>query len=189
MDFTELPCLKDNSVLTFGKIRGSYAEVGMAGEYKKTCMPCQDMVEVSRWNPNTVPFRICYFYIPYYRVYDPNLKPQNTKSYEVGLDLAFWHGLVSLNYTYSRQNVKDQIFAVPLSTSTGYSEMVTNGGAIHTNAHELTLTIKPIDKKNVYWDLGFNFSKIDNYVDKLADGVNSIMLGRVCNSTSTCQHW
>lgn len=31
--FTELPFLKDNSVLTFGKVRGSYAEVGMAGEY------------------------------------------------------------------------------------------------------------------------------------------------------------
>lgn len=55
--------------------------------------------------------------------------------------------------------------------------MITNGGAIHTNAHELSLTVKPIDKKNFYWDFGFNFSKIDNYVDELADGVNSIMLG------------
>lgn len=176
--FTELPFLKDNSVLTFGKIRGSYAEVGMAGEY------IENLYAVPKYGggfsagtPIQYPFGSVTSYAPYYRVYDPNLKPQNTKSYEVGLDLAFWHGLVSLNYTYSRQNVKDQIFAVPLSTSTGYSEMVTNGGAIHTNTHELTLTIKPIDKKNVYWDLGFNFSKIDNYVDKLAEGVNSIMLG------------
>ena len=176
--FTELPCLKDNSVLTFGKIRGSYAEVGMAGEYIENLYAVPGYGGgFSAGTPIQYPFGSVTSYIPYYRVYDPNLKPQNTKSYEVGLDLAFWHGLVSLNYTYSRQNVKDQIFAVPLSTSTGYSEMVTNGGAIHTNAHELTLTIKPIDKKNVYWDLGFNFSKIDNYVDKLADGVNSIMLG------------
>ena len=176
--FTELPFLKDNSVLTFGKIRGSYAEVGMAGEYIENLYAVPGYGGgFSAGTPIQYPFGSVTSYAPYYRVYDPNLKPQNTKSYEVGLDLAFWHGLVSLNYTYSRQNVKDQIFAVPLSTSTGYSEMVTNGGAIHTNTHELTLTIKPIDKKNVYWDLGFNFSKIDNYVDKLAEGVNSIMLG------------
>ena len=40
-------------------------------------------------------------YIPYFVVYDPNLKPQNTKSYELGADLTFLNGLVSLNYTYS----------------------------------------------------------------------------------------
>ncbi len=176
--FTELPELKDNEVLTFGKIRGSYAEVGMAGEYFEN----QYYVPgygggFSAGTPIQYPFGSVTSYIPYYKIYDPNLKPQNTKSYEIGLDLAFWHGIVSLNYTFSRQNVKDQIFAVPLSTSTGYNEMITNGGAIHTNAHELTLSFKPIDKKNIYWDFGFNFSKIDNYVDALAEGVNSIMLG------------
>ena len=176
--FTELPFLKANQVLTFGKIRGSYAEVGMAGEYIENLYVTPAYGgRFSAGTPIQYPFGSVTSYVPYYRIYDPNLKPQNTKSYEIGLDLAFWHGLVSLNYTYSRQNVKDQIFAVPLSTSTGYSEMVTNGGAIHTNAHEITLTVNPVNKKNVYWDFGFNFSKIDNYVDKLADGVESIMLG------------
>ena len=176
--FTELPFLKANQVLTFGKIRGSYAEVGMAGEYIENLYVTPAYGGgFSAGTPIQYPFGSVTSYVPYYRIYDPNLKPQNTKSYEIGLDLAFWHGLVSLNYTYSRQNVKDQIFAVPLSTSTGYSEMVTNGGAIHTNAHEITLTVNLVNKKNVYWDFGFNFSKIDNYVDKLADGVESIMLG------------
>ena len=176
--FTELPFLKHNSVLTFGKIRGSYAEVGMAGEYFENYYAVPEYGGgFSGGTPIQYPFGSVTSYVPYYRIYDPNLKPQNTKSYEIGFDLALWHGLLSLNYTYSRQNVKDQIFAVPLSTSTGYSEMVTNGGAIHTNAHEITLTVNPIDRKNVYWDFGFNFSKIDNYVDELAEGVESIMLG------------
>lgn len=176
--FTELPFLKHNSVLTFGKIRGSYAEVGMAGEYFENYYAVPEYGGgFSGGTPIQYPFGSVTSYVPNYRIYDPNLKPQNTKSYEIGFDLALWHGLLSLNYTYSRQNVKDQIFAVPLSTSTGYSEMVTNGGAIHTNAHEITLTVNPIDRKNVYWDFGFNFSKIDNYVDELAEGVESIMLG------------
>ena len=176
--FTELPALKDNNILTFGKVRGSYAEVGMAGDYVDNLYYTPGYGGgFSAGTPIQYPFGSTTAYIPYYKIYDPNLKPQNTKSYELGLDLTFLNGLVSVNYTYSRQNVKDQIFEVPLSTSTGYSSMVTNGGAIHTNSHEITLTVKPIEKKNIYWDFGFNFSKIDNYVDELAEGVNSIMLG------------
>ena len=176
--FTELSPLKENKILTFGKIRASYAEVGMAGEYFDNYYYTPSYGGgFSAGTPIQYPFGSTTSYIPYYKIYDPSLKPQNTKSYELGADLTFLNGLVSLNYTYSRQNVKDQIFEVPLSTSTGYSSMITNGGAIHTNSHEITLTIKPIEKKNIYWDFGFNFSKIDNYVDELAEGVNSIMLG------------
>ena len=110
-------------------------------------------------------------------VYDPNLKPQNTTNYEVGTDLTFGNGLFSLSYTYARQNVKDQIFSVPMAGSTGASSLVTNGGSIHTDSHEITFGIKPLNTKNFKWDLAFNFTKIDNYVDQLAPGVNSIFLG------------
>lgn len=116
-------------------------------------------------------------FTPYYKIYDPNLKPQNTKAYEIGTDLTFLNGLVTLNYTYSRQNVTDQIFEVPLAGSTGARSLTTNGGAVHTNVHEITLGANPISTRNFNWDFAFNFSKIDNYVDELAEGVESIMLG------------
>lgn len=179
--FTELPALH-NKVLTYGKLRASYAEVGMAGEYYENlyAVPVYGG-GFSSGTPIQYPFGGVTSYIPYYRIYDPNLKPQNTKSYEVGFDLGFLDGLITLNYTYSRQNVKDQIFPVPLDGSTGYQEMVTNGGKIHTNAHEVTLDVNPIRTKNVDWSFGVNFSKIDNYVDELAEGVTSIMLGGFVN--------
>ena len=175
--FTELEPLQ-NDILTFGKIRASYAEVGMAGDYIDSFYYTPVYGGgFSAGTPITYPIGSTTSLIPYFKIYDPNLRPQNTKSYELGLDLTFLNGLVSFNYTYSRQNVKDQIFEVPLSTSTGYSSMITNGGAIHTDTHEATLSVNPIDTKNIKWNFGFNFSKINNYVDKLAEGVNSIMLG------------
>lgn len=175
--FTELEPLK-NDVLTYGKIRGSYAEVGQAGDY----LPSYYSIPVygggfSSGTPFQYPTNGVVAYTPSGTIYDPNLKPQNTKSFEFGLDLGFWNGLVTLEYTYSRQNVKDQIFGVPLAASTGYDELVTNGGKIHTNAHEFTLGLKPIQKRNFKWDLSVNFTKVDNYVDELAEGVNSIFLG------------
>ena len=48
---------------------------------------------------------------------------------------------------------------------------------MHTDSHEITLGVNPIKTKNFNWDFAFNFSKIDNYVDALAPGVTSIMLG------------
>ncbi len=175
--FTEQPMLK-NDILTYGKIRASYAEVGMAGDYIRSYYSVPGYGGgFSSGTPVQYPIGGVVAYTPNSTVYDPNLKPQNTKSYELGADLTFLNGLISLSYTYSRQNVKDQIFSVPLAASTGYGSLVTNGGSIHTNAHEVTLGIKPIDMKNFKWDMQFNFSKIDNYVDKLAEGVNSIFLG------------
>ena len=116
-------------------------------------------------------------YTPYYKILDPNLKPQNTRSYELGTDLSFFDNLVTLNYTFSRQNVKDQIFDVPLASSTGAGKLVTNGGKLHTNVHEITLSFNPIRTRDINWDFGFNWTKIDNYVDELAPGVENISLG------------
>lgn len=175
--FTEVEALK-NDIVTFGKLRASYAEVGMAGEYIPSYYYTPSYGGgFYMGTPIMYPLNGIMSYIPYYTVYDPNLKPQNTKSYELGADLTFLNGLVSLNYTYSRQNVTDQIFEVPLAGSTGSSSMMMNGGKMHTNVHEITLGIAPVDTKNFKLDFAFNFSKIDNYVDELAPGVESIMLG------------
>ena len=175
--FTELDAL-DNNVLTYGKLRASYAEVGMAGDYYESYYTTPVYGGGFYGDtPLQYPMGGITSFTQYGVVYDPNLKPQNTKSYELGADLSFFDGLFSLNYTYSRQNVKDQIFEVPLAGSTGSSSLMTNGGAIHTNAHEVTLAVNPINTKNFKWDFAFNFSKIDNYVDELAPGVESIFLG------------
>lgn len=175
--FTELEPLK-NDILTYGKIRASYAEVGMAGEYIPSYYytPAYGGGFI-QGTPLMYPLNGVMAYVPYYTVYDPNLKPQNTKSYELGLDLTFFHGLLSLNYTFSRQNVTDQIFEVPLAGSTGAQSMMMNGGRMHSNVHEATLNIAAVDTKDFKLDFGVNFSKIDNYVDELAPGVESIMLG------------
>ena len=175
--FTELEPLK-NDVLTYGKLRGSYAEVGMAGTYRPSYYTTPSYGGgFSSGTPFMYPYNSISAYTPSSTIYDPNLKPQNTISYEGGIDLGFFNGLITFEYTYSRQNVKDQIFSVPLAGSTGYGSFVTNGGKIHTNAHEFTLGVKPFDTKNFKWDVSVNFTKIDNYVDELAEGVNSIYLG------------
>lgn len=176
--FTELKGLDNSSVLNFGKLRFSVAQVGLAGTYKTNfyTLPAYGGGFYSG-TPILYPINGIKAYIPSDLVYDPNLKPQNTTSYEIGADLNFFNNLIELNYTFSRQNVKDQIFDVPSPGSTGATQFRTNGGKIHTNAHEATLNVNVIRRPNAEWSIGGNFSKIDNYVDELAPGVESIFLG------------
>ncbi|GAA4438901.1 SusC/RagA family TonB-linked outer membrane protein [Ravibacter arvi] len=176
--FTELDGIKGNDVLNYGKLRASFAQVGQAGNYLPNyfTIPAYDGGFYSG-NPILYPLNGVKAYVPYQIVSDANLKPQNTNSYELGVDLGFFKGLIDFNYTYSRQNVSDQIFNVPLPGSTGAENLLTNGGKVHTNAHEATLNVNAIRKTDLEWSIGANFTKIDNYVDELAPGVESIFLG------------
>src|SRR5690606_30064644 len=114
----------------FGKIRLSVAQVGQAGDY----LPSYYSVPLYSggfYSGNPILYPIgngVKAYIPNNVVYDSKLKPQNTTSYEIGADLNFFNSLIEVNYTYSRQNVKDQIFDVPLPGSTGANSLRTNAG-------------------------------------------------------------
>ena len=175
--FTELDALK-NDVLTYGKLRASYAEVGQAGSFVEPYYSTPGYGGgFSTGTPAMYPTNGVVSLVPTSTIYDPNLHPQNTKSYEGGIDLAFFDGRINLEYTFSRQNVKDQIFGIPMAASTGYGSKVTNAGRVHTNAHELTVGFIPVQTRDFTWDLDINFTKIDNYVDELAEGVPNIMLG------------
>jgi TonB-linked SusC/RagA family outer membrane protein len=175
---TELEGLKDNSILSYAKIRGSFAEVGQAGRYFNDYYTTPNYSGGFWGNPPIqYPVGDVSSFIPYSILYDPNLKPQNTRSYEFGFDVKFLKNRIGLDYTFSRQNVKDQIFSIPLAGSTGATSYVTNGGRIHTNAHEMVLNVNPVRTQDFNWDFNLNFSKILSVVDELAPGVDNIYLG------------
>jgi TonB-linked SusC/RagA family outer membrane protein len=175
---SELDIIKNHDWISFAKLRLSYAEVGQAGSYTKNYFTTPNYS--SGWwigNPITYPIGGINSYIPNNIQFDPNLKPQNTASYEIGADLKFLNNRFGIDYTFSRQNVIDQIFSVPLAGSSGVTALLMNGGKVHTVSHEIVLYVSPVAKKDFKWDININFSKIDNYVDALAAGVESIFLG------------
>ncbi|MFI3261270.1 MAG: SusC/RagA family TonB-linked outer membrane protein, partial [Rikenellaceae bacterium] len=162
----------------FGKLRLSYAEVGQADNYYDAYYTTGS-VGGGFWDksPISYPNDGVTSLVHGSYLYDSELKPQNTISYEAGVDLRLFNNFLDLSFTYSRQNVKDQIFDVPLAASTGYSSYVMNGGRIHTDAFELSATFNIVNKKDWDFSINANFTKMNNYVDELADGVNSIYLG------------
>lgn len=179
-EFTKLPWLEEhNNVINYGKLRASFAQVGQAGTYYKTYYTQPSYGGgFYQYSPVTYPLPSgVSAYAPSYRLYDPNLKPQNTTNWELGTDLQFFGGRIKAEYTYSLQNVTDQIFAVPVDATTGYSEMMTNAGKMQTKAHELSLNFAILQAKDYDLNLGINFTRVNNKVVELAEGVESIFLG------------
>lgn len=179
-EFTKLPWLEEhNNILNYGKLRASFAQVGQAGTYYKTYYSqpgygggFYSYTPVSYPLPSGVSS-----YAPSATFYDPNLKPQNTTNWEIGTDLQFFGGRIKAEYTYSLQNVTDQIFGVPIDATTGYQEMITNAGKMQTKSHELSLNFAILQAKDYDLNLGINFTRVNNKVIELAPGVESIMLG------------
>jgi TonB-linked SusC/RagA family outer membrane protein len=175
---TEMESMRDLPVLSFAKLRGSYAEVGQAGEYYQNFFTAPNYGG-GFWGATPIQYPVngVSSYLSNNVQYDPNLKPQNTKSYEIGTELKFFNNRLGVDYSYSHQLVTDQIFQVPIAASTGASALVMNGGEIQTNVHELILYASPVVGQGFNWDFTVNFSHIDNMVNELAPGVESIFLG------------
>ena len=176
--FTELPALKENKTLSYGKLRLSYAQVGQAGRFYNNYMYVPAYGSgMYIYTPISYPLGGARGYAPYFVKFDEKLKPQNTSNWEAGLDLGLFKNLVKLEYTLSYQDVKDQIFDVPTAGTMGYQSLRTNAGQMVTWSHELSLNATVLHHQDYGVDLGVNFTKVRNRVKKLAPGVESIMLG------------
>ena len=178
-EFTKLNALEGNKILTYGKLRASFAQVGQAGVYYNNYYASASYGSgFYSYTPVSYPLPSgVSTFIPNYVTYDEGLKPQNTTNYEIGTDLYFFNNRLKFEYTYSLQNVKDQIFSVPMDGTTGYQEVLTNAGKMRTDSHEFSINAALISTKDIDLNFGVNFTKIKNKVVELAPGVESIMLG------------
>jgi TonB-linked SusC/RagA family outer membrane protein len=176
--FTQLPGIKDNKVLPYGKIRISYAitakdaPVYYTGTYYTTPLILDGWTTGLTW-----PYNSTNGYL-YSNVLGNNqLKPEKSANFEVGFDLKFIQNRIGLSYTYFNNKSTDNILQVPISASTGFNFENLNAGSIRTTGHEITLDIVPIKSKDWEWDITANWAKIDNEVLALAPGINRLYLG------------
>ena len=175
--FTELEGLKDNKILSFGKVRASYARVGQPGDYRQTVYVSGGASSGFLTDGILYPLGGISGYKPSNTLYDPEMKTQNTTTLEGGLELKFFQNRLGVDYSYSDQTAKGQIFGVPLAGSTGYATYYTNAGEMSIQSHEIILNGTPVKTDNFTWDLLLNFTKVKNVCVELKEGVESIFLG------------
>ncbi|MBX2927742.1 MAG: SusC/RagA family TonB-linked outer membrane protein [Saprospiraceae bacterium] len=159
--FSDLPGLQDKlGFLDFGKLRASYAQVGN---------PAPPYRIRARLVPQTTTgggFAFDFFGD------NPALKPEKVESFEVGTDLGFFKGRLSLDLAWFSKTIRDQIVVQRLSYGTGFIFGLLNGGELNTKGFEIQLGVTPVKAENFTWRLNANFTHYDTKVISLPANVN-----------------
>ncbi|MBC9930739.1 SusC/RagA family TonB-linked outer membrane protein [Chitinophaga qingshengii] len=171
--FTEALGMSNSKIMNFGKVRVSYSAVGNdnVGPYMLTTP-----YEKATVGNITFPYNGQNGFLQSTTYANP-LRNESVKEFEVGLETKFFQNRAGLDVSYFDRKSTDLLTtSTPISGATGYPAMSINAGDMRNKGVEVVLNVTPIKSKNFNWDIGVNFTKIDNKVTRLAPGLNSIFL-------------
>lgn len=173
-----IEALKENNVISFGRIRGNLAQVGRIAPAYSTDTYFLNANPSDGFGPAiTFPF-----VGQAGRALDdvagnPNLGPEFTVTREIGTELKFLKNRITLDLGYFSTNSTKIILDVPVAGASGFTNLTNNAGKLNSNGIELLLAGTPIKKENFQWDISLNWTRIRNVVKELAPGVTIIPLG------------
>ncbi|MDR6762086.1 TonB-linked SusC/RagA family outer membrane protein [Flavobacterium sp. 2755] len=140
--------LKSNT-LDFLKVRGGWSEVGNdADPYQLSTV--YNFQTAFDGNPIQTSSQ---------KKLNENLKPETTRSTEVGLEASFWKNRLHFDAAYYNTNSFDQILEIKTTASSGYNSQLINAGKINNRGIELQLDGNPIQTENFKWNVALNYSK------------------------------
>jgi TonB-linked SusC/RagA family outer membrane protein len=105
------------------------------------------------------------------------LKPEETTSKEIGLEMAFLQNRIGFDVTYYHTNTVNQILPVATSTATGYSTKFVNSGNIENKGIELSLYATPVRTRDFSWNINVNWTRNRNKVLELYNDSKNLLLG------------
>ena len=146
--FTELEALKDNSFLTYGKLRASNASTARDPDAYAIDAIFQPVLTTGGGYAYGVTGG------------NPDLKPEFLKSTEIGIELKFLKGRLGLDVAAYRKTTDDLLIKnIRLSYGTGFIITNLNTGSSKNEGLEITLTGSPIKTANFEWSTKINFEK------------------------------
>jgi hypothetical protein len=100
---------------------------------------------------------------------DPNIQPESSDTYEIGLDARFLNNRIGLDVALYRIRDFNSIIAVPMTSSSGYDYRLENGGEFLRKGMEITLSGTPVQGA-ITWDVVANWSLFHRYLESVYDG-------------------
>jgi outer membrane receptor protein involved in Fe transport len=137
-----------NTILSFGKVRASWAQVGKDANAYAT---------LTYVNP---PYNVGSYTLVgnQWAAGNPILKPEIQESWEVGGEFRFLNGRIGLDYTYYHSQTKNQIAQPRLAQSGGFIFSSLNTGSVINEGMEIAITGKPVVSRDFSWDVTLNWS-------------------------------
>lgn len=150
-----------SNVINSFKIRASYGQVG---------------------NINLGDFPASFFYgsglygavatLGFTQAGNPALKWETSKKTDIGLNLAFLNGRVSVDVDYYNNVIDGMVLNARQTPSLGIpgNIIATNVGSMYNRGFELQVSGQVINSRTFRWNANFNISTLKNWVTALANG-------------------
>ncbi len=100
---------------------------------------------------------------------NPNLKPETTRSTELGAELSLFKSRVRLDVALYNTNSIDQILKIKTTAASGFTSQLINAGKINNKGLEVQLDLVPVETKKFKWNVGLNYSINKSKVNILDD--------------------
>ncbi|WP_421795905.1 SusC/RagA family TonB-linked outer membrane protein [Haliscomenobacter sp.] len=157
-------------MVSFAKLRASWAQVGNDTRPYQTARYYDRIYGNSFTNPS--------------QLFNADLKPEITSSYEFGLDLRLFRNRIGLDIAYYNNESRNQILSIPLDPVSGFSNALINAGLINSVGGEVKLILKPMVKPGFSWTTTLLWASNRSYVRELAPGIsNQIIYAHNTNVT------
>lgn len=101
------------------------------------------------------------------RMANPNLKWEQTESFNFGLDYSIKNGLFDGSVDYYVANTKDVLVSRALPDILGFSSVATNLGQVNNHGIEIVLNSRIMKRENFAWNANFNFTLNRNKIVSL----------------------
>ncbi|MGY3055088.1 TonB-linked SusC/RagA family outer membrane protein [Pedobacter sp. UYEF25] len=156
--------IKLPEVISYAKVRGTYAEVG------NTVPPYLTFIQNTLKSDGALSFNTNAAF--------RELKPERTQSFEIGTDLRFLSNRINFSFTYYKTNTKNQYIPVVAPPSSLVSTGYLNAGNVENKGLEFILGADVVKGNGLNWNTSFNGSSNRNKIIDIAssDKINSVDL-------------
>jgi TonB-linked SusC/RagA family outer membrane protein len=99
---------------------------------------------------------------------NPNLGPERSEEFEIGLNAGFWEDRIGVGFTYFDRTTTDAIVRRPVAPSTGFGGVqFVNLGELSNSGFEFDVNALVLDTENASWTVGVIASATDPIITKL----------------------
>ncbi len=173
------------SWLSFGKVRGSWAQVGNV-----TTTPYLSKLTYSLNGNSHLGYTMASFSSAMRRgglIPNPELTPQLSTEMEFGIDVRFFNNRLGIDATYYDQITTDDILRTQISISSGFQYTDVNIGEMKNKGVEVLLYGTPV-QGTFTWDISLNFARNRNEVVSLLEGIDEVSLEEPRTRTVRVKH-
>lgn len=166
----ELGAKVTGKVLSYGKIRASWARVGKDAPPHVLATTLANTTNTFTINPRGFILNSNDYFG------NPSLRPEFTNSLELGGEVRFFDNRLGFDFTYYSTLSDDQILATRTPPSSGSFLAYLNGGSIRNKGVELMINGTPIRQKDFSWQVDLNLAKNTATVESLPGALDRVEL-------------